>query len=522
MAKKRRSWEDYQKKKIKRGQSGAPIVILLVLLVIACASLGVVAWVCLRPVTLPHVQPNQAASTKAPVEYETWEATEAAADGALVQSSDPVIQAANLKAMQYDYDGAIAQIQSIPGYADNETYVSCIQSYESLKSQAVQWTDYDKITHIFFHSLIVDSELAFASYKSSDYDQVMTTVEEFKDIMQSMYDKGYVLISLHKIAKMETQPDGTVQMVQQPIYLPRGKKPFVLSEDDVCYYEYMTGTGFATKLCLDENGKVVNEYVERDGSVSYGSYDVLTVLEDFIETHPDFSYQGSKGILAFTGYDGILGYRTSDFWYNENCDYYVSTPANDKEKREDHTSPNENIEQDKQTAREVAQAIRDLGWELASHSWGHLNMTSTSYEHLVWDTDMWEREVESIIGDTDIILYPLGADVGDWRPSQYTFENEKFKKLWDVGFRYFCNVDSTQYWLQYGSNYMRQGRRNMDGQMMFKQMVYPEKVLTSDLFDVYDVFDRRRPLPVNGITVPEDFDLRALADSLGMSDRIIN
>ena len=101
-------------------------------------------------------------------------------------------------------------------------------------------------------------------------------------------------------------------------------------------------------------------------------------------------------------------------------------------------------------------------------------------------------------------------------------ENEKLKKLWDVGFRYFCNVDSTQYWLQYGSNYMRQGRRNMDGQMMFKQMVYPEKVLTSDLFDVYDVFDRRRPLPVNGITVPEDFDLQALADSLGMSDRIIN
>ncbi len=167
MAKKRRSWEDYQKKKIKRGQSGAPIVILLVLLVIACAGLGVVAWVCLRPVTLPHVQPDQASSTKAPVEYETWKATEAAADGALVQSSDPVVQAANLKAMQYDYDGAIAQIQSIPGYADNETYVSCIQSYESLKSQAVQWTDYDKITHIFFHSLIVDSELAFESYKSS-------------------------------------------------------------------------------------------------------------------------------------------------------------------------------------------------------------------------------------------------------------------------------------------------------------------------------------------------------------------
>ena len=149
-------------------------------------------------------------------------------------------------------------------------------------------------------------------------------------------------------------------------------------------------------------------------------------------------------------------------------------------------------------------------------------MTSTSYEHLVWGTDMWEREVESIIGDTDIILYPLGADVGDWRPSQYTFENENSKSSGMQA----LDISATQTVLSTGcsmaQNYMRQGRRNMDGQMMFKQMVYPEKVLTSDLFDVYDVFDRRRPLPVNGITVPEDFDLQALADSLGMSDRIIN
>lgn len=513
---KRRSWERYKEKKDKKGRSAAAVILVLVLLVIACAGLGVLAWTCLQPVTLPHLPAELAANeiSVQPQEFETWQATEAAAEGELPQTDDPVVQAANLKAMQYDYDGAIAQIQSVPGYESNELYQRCIDSYESLKAQTVQWTDYDKITHIFFHSLVVDSEQAFSSYKSSDYNQVMTTIEEFQDILQSMYDKGYVLISLHKIAKMEVQADGTEQMVKQEIWLPRGKKPFVLSEDDVCYYEYMTGTGFATRLCLDENGRVVNEYIDRDGTVSYGSYDVLTVLEDFIAQHPDFSYQGSRGILAFTGYDGILGYRTSDFWYNENCDYYISTPANDREKQEDHTSPNLNIQQDKETARQVAAAIRDLGWELASHSWGHINMASTSYEHLIWDTDMWEREVESIIGSCDILLYPLGADVGDWRPSQYTFDNAKFAKLWDVGFRYFCNVDSTQYWLQYGSNYMRQGRRNMDGQMMFKQMVYPEKLLTGDLFDVYEVFDRRRPLPVPGVSLPDGFDLQTLSGQL--------
>ena len=56
--------------------------------------------------------------------------------------------------------------------------------------------------------------------------------------------------------------------------------------------------------------------------------------------------------------------------------------------------------------------------------------------------------------------------------------------------------------------------------MMFKQMVYPEKTLTSDLFDVYDVFDRNRPLPVSGVTLPDGFDLEALADQLGMRDKL--
>ena len=49
--------------------------------------------------------------------------------------------------------------------------------------------------------------------------------------------------------------------------------------------------------------------------------------------------------------------------------------------------------------------------------------------------------MESLIGPTDIILYPFGADVGDWRA--YTRENEKFAYLYDKGFRYFCNVDSS-------------------------------------------------------------------------------
>ena len=120
-----------------------------------------------------------------------------------------------------------------------------------------------------------------------------------------MYDKGYVLVSPHDMATVNE--DGT--MSRGKIMVPKGKIPFVLSQDDVSYYHYMDGDGCASRLVLDENGQVKNEYIEDDGSVSVGDYDLVPILDDFIREHPDFSYHGRKGILAMTGYDGVLGYQ---------------------------------------------------------------------------------------------------------------------------------------------------------------------------------------------------------------------
>ena len=80
--------------------------------------------------------------------------------------------------------------------------------------------------------------------------------------------------------------DGT--MTRGEILLPPGKIPFVLSQDDVCYYHYMDGDGYATKLVVDEEGKIRNEYVEDDGSISVGDYDMVPLIDRFVEAHPDF------------------------------------------------------------------------------------------------------------------------------------------------------------------------------------------------------------------------------------------
>jgi len=412
------------------------------------------------------------------------------------KTGDEVLDAANLLAAGYDYDAAIAKIKTITGYGNIQKYKDAIASYQARKLGLSVWEIKNNITHVFFHSLIVNPGITFdpavTGYKLSDYNSAMTTVNEFVAMIEEMYRNGYVLVDIYDVAKLEKQPDGTEKMTYQEILLPDNKTPFILSIDDTNYYEYMTGQGFATKLVLDENGKVRNSYTLTNGEEIIGSFDVITILEDFIETHPDFSYRGGRGIAGITGYNGVLGYRTSNYWYEEGCEYYEPNEVNDRYFREEITSGyNTNIEQDKITATAVADAIKDMNWHFASHSWGHKRLGVVSMETMTWDSDMWEREVVPILGETDLLIFPYGNDFGQtvaWKEYEYEGVNERYRLMRSYGFRYFFNVDSAVYFMQRTDEYFRQGRRNLDGERIWESIRAQEdtegekKDRLSDLF----------------------------------------
>lgn len=386
---------------------------------------------------------------------------------------DTLLAQAEALAVGYDYDGAIELLQADSTYGTDPQVLEAIAGYETTKEGLVR-ANVGTITHVFFHSLVVDNSKAFdGDPDEKGYNQVMTTVSEFEKILQKMYDDGYVLVRLHDLAYETTDENGNTVMKAGDIMLPEGKTPFVMSQDDLCYYTYMAGDGFATRMIIGEDGKPTCEMELEDGSVSVGSYDLVPILEDFIQEHPDFSYKGARAVLAFTGYEGILGYRTAAS--------YADSPT---------------YEQDRQEAAKVAQCLKDHGWELASHSWGHLDLGTIEMDRFKTDVDKWENEVDSLIGPTDIILYPFGADIGDWHP--YTHENERFNYLRAAGFRYFCNVDSSQYWVQIGDDFLRQGRRNLDGYRMWKDISAedPSHRKLDDLFRSEDIFDPDRPTPV--------------------------
>ena len=76
-----------------------------------------------------------------------------------------------------------------------------------------------------------------------------------------------------------------------------------------------------------------------------------------MEEHPDFSYHGHKGIIALTGYNGILGYRT-DIAYKTRKDldeyqekFFEENPDFDKAA----------WKKERQQAKKVADAMKEAG-----------------------------------------------------------------------------------------------------------------------------------------------------------------
>ena len=431
--------------------------------------------------TESKTEDEKAAADKAESTEETSSSEETdnseEATSELTSKDKKYLKAARKAAAQYDYDKALKYLKKCPTYKTSDKLKTEAKKIKKEKDSCVSWP-IEEVTHVFYHTLIKDPSKAFdGDYKTDGFNQVMTTIDEFNKITQSMYDKGYVMVSIYDLAS--TDENGN--MTQGEILLPPGKIPFVLSQDDVSYYHFMDGDGYASKLIVDEDGKVRNEYVEDDGSVSVGDYDMVPLIDRFVEEHPDFSYRGAKGIIALTGYNGILGYR-SDISYETRPD---GLDADKVEWLDAH--PDFSLEEEQKGAKKVAEAMKKNGWLFASHTWGHLNVAEVSLERIQADTQRFKENVDPLIGGTDIIIFAFGADLTQIED----YSGEKFDYLKAQGYNYYCNVDSSKYFVQLRDNYFRMGRRNLDGYRMYYN---PE--MLEDLFDAGSVLDSSRPLPV--------------------------
>lgn len=369
-----------------------------------------------------------------------------------------LISSADVVAAGYDYDQAISIIQSYgKKYEKKKDLKAAISKYEEGKTALVKYEDNLSIPHLSFRTLIYDTKKAFdGDENSAKYDRNMITVSEFSSILEALYDRDYVLVGLDDIAKMK---DGTV--ILRDIYLPKDKKPIVISQENVSYYRSLAGNGFASKLVIDDGGNPVCEYVHEGGKTSTGAYDLVPILENFIKKHPDFSYRGARAVLGVTGYDGVLGYRTNP---NGN-DYH----------------PDE-----EECAKKVVGRLKELGYTFAGNTWDYTSYGTNSVDHMKKDADRWETEVAPIVGNTDILILAGDSDIS--KNGEYASDNEKFNYLKSKGFSLFCPAVVGDSGGLADTDYLRLGRYNINGRALYN----PADML-SDFFDAEQILDVSRP-----------------------------
>ena len=506
-----REYEERRKRRQQRRRRAAiqRTITLAVLFLLVCAAGAFTAMYVLdtnpfsshKPAVMQtqteEVSETAAVSAEAQTELITEEPqteplqTEAQTSASSTETAS-LIEEAKRMAMGYDYDGAIALLHTIPAFESIPEVTAAISEFESTKAACVA-VDVNTVPHIFYHSLINDTDRAFnvsvlGQGQVDGMNAWMTTVEEFDKITQTLYDNGYVYVRLRDLVVESTDENGNaVFTANTSLMLPPGKKAIVLSIDDLSYYHSYEPAGYPEKMVLDENGKVKCLYTDAQGNQSIGDYDVVPRLNTFLEAHPDGAYKGARGLIAMTGYNGCFGYRT-------DIDYEVQLKLSEDQRKWLDEHPDFNRQKEIEEATVIANAIKESGWEFASHTWGHLSVTHKSVEELDADNQKWIDNVQNVVGPVDTIIFAHGNDIGDWQ--DYSSDNEKFQFFKNRGYNYFCNVDGSQpYWVQIRSNYVRQGRINLDGYMLYQSKLGATTVI-DNLFLASQVFDNRRPTPV--------------------------
>ena len=458
-------------------------------------ALGLVAVLMVLTVIIFFVVNDHVHDRQEQEAYKAQKEAEIAAEEAALAARRASIAEAEKLAVIYDYDGAIALLQSQENYDTDNDLINAIAQYTAEKS-ALEAKDVTTVPHIFYHSLIVDPARAFDSSKWAA-DEIaginawMTTVEEFDKITQQMYDNGWVLIRMRDLVVETKNEDGSVTFSQNKnLLLPADKHPFVLSIDDWSYYHSYDGKGYGDKAVVDENGKVKIQYTDADGNVSVGDYDVLPRLNTFLEAHPDGAYKGARGMAAMTGYNGVFGYRT-------DVAYKTGERLGKDQAAWLEAHPDFDWDKEVAEATKVAEAAKASGWEFACHTWGHLSVTGKSVDTLSTDQQKWQNTVANITGKTDTIIFAHGNDIGTWRDYDAS-TNDVYAYFKSMGYNFYANVDaSNQYWVQIRKDYVRQGRIDCDGLQMWRSLSGQAKTnVFEGLFDVKSVFDETRPTPV--------------------------
>ena len=364
------------------------------------------------------------------------------------QENQRILEQAEKLAAEYNYEDAITLLDSVGDLTEHQDLQAKRAEYVNTMSSLVEYNNPHDIPNLSFHVLIHDLAQALKSEQyGGSYNKNFVSTSEFTKILENLYRNGYVLVDFESFVGAKTDINGNAQFEAVPIYLPADKKPVMITETMVNYFAYMIDpnndgitdhSGFPSKLIVDGNGDIKAEYVDASGQTNVGNYDLVPILEDFIESHPDFSYRGARAILAVTGHEGVFGHRiNSAVVANKGNDYW---------------------EQEVAGAKEITNALREKGYTIACYTYKNDAYSGWSVAQISADLQSWTTQITSVIGNVDTFVFAKTSNITD-------YNGAAFQTMYQSGFRYFIsNAESPM--TQVNPTYVRQNRLMVTGETM--------------------------------------------------------
>ncbi|HZK42156.1 MAG TPA: hypothetical protein VFD14_04200, partial [Clostridia bacterium] len=194
-------------------------------------------------------------------------------------------------------------------------------------------------------------------------------------------------------------PEGRLQ----GIACPQGKKPLVLVLEDFYASLPRAESGIAWRLQLDEDDRIEGVLLDADGSERADPYfTALGILEAFLESHPDFSFNGARGVIALVGQYGILGYPVADVQ-----ELTLRRDARDSGLDPD-LIPRVDFAYNRQVLGHLIQVLEARNWTLASGSYARLSLPFSSLDQIDQDINMTARWMEHYTGKLEGLYCPFG------------------------------------------------------------------------------------------------------------------
>lgn len=332
-------------------------------------------------------------------------------------------------------------------------------------SRVVEYTDDVEVLSV--RPLLADRELAFSDPNYPHVEANYLSTYEFAAMLQELYDNDYILLD----PRAMTDQSNPNVVTRAPLRLPEGKKPVVIVVENVNYSPRASGLGFCRRLVLNDQNQICGEYINSKGeTIVDRQAEAIGILDQFVEEHPDFSFDGAKGIVSFSGFEVIMGYVT-----HEDQIYEYNLSAKESGALEILPTRTE-MQKNAETVISIVEEMRSSGWVMASSTYQYISARNWTMQDTVYDTDKWLAEIGSLTGEADVLVYPFGEYIDGTDPRcEYMKEN---------GFRIFLGISPTAY-KHYGDNYLYLDRALMSG-LSFRENDY------SRLFDVEKIYDPMR------------------------------